>query len=301
MVMHVFVTGATGLVGRSLCGALLGAGHAVTALTRRSAAAAGLPAGVRIVEGDPARRGPWQEALARTDACVHLAGEPVAGGRWTAERKARIEASRVDSTRLVAEVIAAGGPEVLVSGSAVGFYGSRGDALLDEAAGPGTGFLAEVSRRWEEAAAPAARRARLVLVRTGIVLARDGGALPALVRPFRLLAGGPMGDGAFWQPWIHLADEVALLRFALTDGRVAGPLNATAPEPVRNRDLAAALGRVLRRPALLRAPELAVRLLAGELADVLFASQRVVPRRALDLGFAFRFPSLVPALEDLLR
>jgi uncharacterized protein len=299
--MHVLITGATGLIGRTLAATLLADGHAVTALTRQGSAAARLPAGATVLEGDPARPGRWQEALAGCDACVHLAGEPVAAGRWTAERKARIESSRVDSTRLVAEVIAAGGPTVLVSGSAVGFYGDRGDERLDEASPPGTGFLAEVSRRWEEAAAPAARRARVVNVRTGIVLARDGGALPALARPFRLLAGGPIGDGAFWQPWIHLVDEVALLRLALEDGRVSGPLNATAPEPVLNRDLAAAVGRVLHRPALLRAPELAVRLLTGELADVLLASLRVVPSRALALGYAFRFPSLEPALVDLLR
>jgi uncharacterized protein len=297
--MRVFVTGATGLIGRTLIGELLADGHAVVAVTRRGPGA-GLPTGVEVVEGDPARPGRWQEALAGCNACVHLAGEPVASGRWTAERKARIEGSRVDSTRLVAEVITAGGPDVLVSGSAVGLYGSRGDELLDEASPPGTGFLAEVSRRWEAAAAPAARRARVVLLRTGIVLARQGGALPELVRPFRLMAGGPLGAGDFWQPWIHLADEVGLLRLALHDPRVAGPLNATAPAPVRNRELAAALGRVLHRPARLRVPEAALRLLVGELADVLLASQRVVPAKALELGYEFRFPALEPALRDLL-
>jgi len=298
--MNVFVTGATGLVGRPLCEALLARGHAVTALSRRPAAAAGLPAGVKVVEGDPARPGPWQQALAACDACVHLAGEPVAAGRWTPARKAAIEASRVDSTRLVAEVIAAGGPTVLVSGSAVGFYGSRGDEVLDEAAPAGQGYLAEVCQRWEAAAAPAARRARVALLRTGIVLARDGGALPKLALPFRLFAGGPMGDGGAWQPWIHLADEVGLLLFALEDARVGGPLNATAPEPARNRDLAAALGAALRRPSFVTTPEVALRLALGELAEVVLASQRVVPRRALDLGYAFRFPALAPALRDLL-
>jgi uncharacterized protein len=299
--VHVFVTGATGLVGRALCGALLGAGHVVSGLSRRPEAAAALPAGVRPILGDPTQPGRWQEELARADACVHLAGEPVAAGRLTAARKARIAASRLDSTLLVAEVIASGGPEVLVSGSAVGFYGSRGDELLDDDSAPGAGFLAEVTKDWEAAAGRAAQRARVVLVRTGIVLARHGGALPELVRPFRLLAGGPLGDGAFWQPWIHLGDEVGLLRLALEDGRVVGPLAAAAPAPVRNRDLAAALGRVLHRPARVRVPEAALRLLVGELADVLLSSQRVVPRKALDLGYAFRFPALEPALVDLLR
>lgn len=299
--MHVFLTGATGLIGRSLSALLLGRGHAVTVLSRRAPAAGALPAGVTAVEGDPARPGRWQEVLAGCDACVHLAGEPVAGGRWTAERKARIESSRVDSTRLVAEVIAAGGPEVLVSGSAVGFYGSRGDERLDEAAAPGAGFLPEVCRRWEAATAAAEGRARVVHVRTGLVLAREGGALPQLALPFRLFAGGPMGDGAFWQPWIHLHDEVELLRLALEDGRVRGPLNASAPTPVLNRDLARALGEALHRPSFLPTPEAAVRLLLGELADVVFASQRVVPEKALSLGFTFRFPEVGPALRDLLR
>jgi uncharacterized protein (TIGR01777 family) len=239
-------------------------------------------------------------ALAAADACVHLAGEPVAAGRWTAARKAAIAASRVDSTRLVAETIAAGGPTVLVSGSAVGFYGARGDERLDEDAPPGEGFLAEVCQRWEAAAAPAAARARVVLLRTGLVLAKEGGALPKLVLPFKLMAGGPVGAGTFWQPWIHLADEVGLIRFALADARVAGPLNASAPEPARNRDLASALGAVLRRPSLLPTPEAALRLALGEMAEVVVASQRMVPRKALALGYRFRFPSLGPALRDLL-
>lgn len=299
--MKVFLTGATGLIGRVLAAELLGRGHQVTALTR-SAPAAGelLPSAVRLVEGDPARPGPWQEALAGCHACVHLAGEPVAAGRWTPARKERIERSRVDSTRLVAEVVAAGGPEVLVAGSAVGFYGDRGEELLDEAAPPGRGFLAEVCLRWEAAAAPAARRARVVHLRSGIVLAREGGALPKLALPFRLFAGGPLGKGDFYMPWIHLADEVGLLLLALTDHRASGPLNAAAPEPARNRDLARALGEVLGRPSVLPTPEAAVRLATGELADVLLCSQRVVPRRALELGYAFRFPALRPALRDLL-
>lgn len=300
-VMHVFLTGGSGLIGRALSGALLSDGHAVTVLTRDAAAAArALPAGVKAVEGDPARPGRWQEALARTDGCVHLAGEPVAAGRWTAERKGRIESSRVDSTRLVAEVLAAGGPSVLVAGSAVGFYGSRGDEPLDEAAAAGQGFLAQVCQRWEAATGPAEGRARVVHLRTGLVLARDGGALPKLVLPFKLLAGGPMGHAGAWQPWLHLADEVGLLRFALEDERVRGPLNAAAPGQATSRDLARALGRVLHRPSRLPTPAAALRLLLGELAEVLLASQRVVPRKALDLGYRFRFPGLEPALRDLL-
>ncbi len=296
--MHVFVTGATGLIGRSLCRALLQRGDSVTALSRRPGVA--LPSGVRLVAGDPAIAGPWTEALAGADAVVHLAGEPVAGGRWTAERKGRIVASRLDSTRLVAGAFGAGGPRVLVQGSAVGFYGDRGDEPLDEAAASGRGFLADLSAAWEAAAAPAAARARLVLVRTGLVLARDGGALPALARPFRLFAGGPLGDGQAWQPWIHLDDELGLLLLALDDPRAIGPINAVAPAPVRQAELARTLARVLRRPNLLPVPAAALRLAVGEMAEVLLASQRVVPARAQALGYRFKFPELEPALRDLL-
>lgn len=296
--MHVFLTGASGLIGRALAGSLLADGHQVSGLTRSEGAR--LPAGVRRVVGDPARPGPWQEALAAADACVHLAGEPVAEGRWTPARKASIEASRVESTGRVAEVLAERGPRVLVAGSAVGFYGSRGDAPLDEAAAAGQGFLAEVCVRWEAATRPAEARARVVHVRTGLVLARDGGALPRMALPFRLFAGGPLGDGAAWQPWIHLADEVGLLRLALEDGRVRGPLNAAAPGAATGRDLARALGAALHRPSLLPAPAAALRLALGEMADVVLASQRVVPAKALALGYAFRFPDLGPALRDLL-
>ncbi len=296
--MHVFVTGATGLIGRSLCEALRRRGDEVTALTRQPGAA--LPAGVKPVQGDPARDGPWVEALGRADAVVHLAGEPVAGGRWTPERKARLASSRLDSTRRVAEAVAAGGPTVLVQGSAVGFYGDRGDELLDERAAPGQGFLADLSVRWEAAAAPAAARARVVVVRTGLVLARDGGALPALARPFRLFAGGPLGDGRAWQPWIHLADELGLLLLALDDARARGPLNAVAPVPVRQAELARTLATVLHRPALFPVPGVALRLAVGEMAEVLLASQRVVPSQAIALGYRYQFPTLEPALRDLL-
>lgn len=297
--MHVFVTGATGLIGRALCAELLRAGHRVTALSRPAAAA--LPAGVEPLRGDPAEAGPWQEALRRCDACVNLAGEPLAGRRWDAARKRRIRESRLRSATRVAEAVGAGGPGVLVQGSAVGFYGDRGDEELTERSPAGEGFLAELCAAWEAAAAPAAARARVVHLRTGIVLAREGGALPRMALPFRLLAGGPIGDGAFWQPWIHLADEVGLILWALGEGRAGGPLDAAAPAPLRNRELAAALGEALHRPAVLRTPALAVRLALGEMAEVVTASQRVLPEKALALGYRFRFPEAGPALHDLLR
>jgi uncharacterized protein (TIGR01777 family) len=299
--VRVLVTGATGLIGRAVCAALLARGDAVLAVSRSADAGARLPRGARHVLGDPAVAGSWQDELARSDACVHLAGEPLVDGRWNAERKRRIRASRVDSTRNVADVLRERGPAVLVSGSAVGFYGSRGDEPLDEGSPAGDGFLAEVCTAWEAAARPAEARARVTLLRTGIVLARDGGALPRMVRPFRAFAGGPLGDGAFFQPWIHLADTVGLVLLALDHEGARGPLNATAPEPVRNRELARAIGRVLGRPSVLPAPAIVIRLALGEVADSVLSSQRALPRRALELGYRFRFPSVEDALRDLLR
>jgi uncharacterized protein (TIGR01777 family) len=299
--MRVFVTGATGLIGRAVCRALAGRGDHVVALSRARSAGARLPAGVEVVAGDPVAPGAWQDELAGADACVHLAGEPVAEGRWTREKRRRISSSRVDATRNVAAVVRERGPRTLVSGSAVGFYGTRGDEVLDEDAAPGEGFLAEVAQAWEAAAAPAAARARVTLLRTGIVLSREGGALPKLVRPFRAFVGGPLGDGRFFQPWIHVADEVGLVLLALDDARVTGPMNAAAPEPVRNRDLARAIGKVLGRPSALPTPAAAIRLAVGEVAAEILSSQRAVPRKALQLGYPFRFPELEPALRDLLR
>ncbi len=298
--MHVFVTGATGVIGRAACAALRERGHAVTALSRSADAAARLP-GVRVIAGDPAVAGAWQDALAGADACLHLAGEPIAEGRWTAEKKRRLRESRVRSTENVAAVVRERGPTVLVSASAVGFYGSRGDEVLDEASAPGDDFVAGMCREWEAATAPARARARVVLLRSGLVLARGGGVLPRLVLPFRAFAGGPLGDGAFWQPWIHLADEVGLALLALEDARAEGPLDATAPEPVRNRDLARAIGRTLGRPSAVRTPAFALRLARGERATAVLASQRVLPRKALALGYRYRFADLDAALRDLLR
>ncbi|HVP69046.1 MAG TPA: TIGR01777 family oxidoreductase [Anaeromyxobacteraceae bacterium] len=298
--MRVFITGATGLLGRALSASLAGAGHEVLALSRSGGSRAGLAPGVRLVQGDPTAPGPWLDELAGCDACVNLAGESLAAGRWTAERKRAIRSSRVDTTRNLARRIAEGGPSVLVSGSAIGIYGDRGDEELDEDSSPGDDFLAGLAREWEEAAAPATRRARVVLLRTGIVLARDGGALPRLAQPFRLFAGGPMGGGDFWQSWIHVDDEIGLLRFALEDRRVSGALVATAPAPVRNRDFAHSLGRVLGRPSSLPTPAVALRAALGEMAGVVVSSQRVLPRKALALGYDFRWPALEPALRDLL-
>ncbi len=243
-------------------------------------------------------------SLAGISAAVHLAGEPIAEGRWTATKKARIRSSRVLGTRLLAESLARlpVRPEVLVSASAMGIYGDRGDEILDEDSALGTDFLSEVGREWEAATAPASDAGiRVVHLRFGVILARDGGALPRMVRPFLLGAGGPIGDGQQWMSWIAIDDAIRIVLEAIQNGTVAGPINTVAPNPVRNADFAAQLGAVLHRPALIPAPAFALRLLFGEMADAaLLASQRVFPSRLEALGFAFRHPALPGALRAVL-
>jgi hypothetical protein len=298
---EILLSGATGLIGGRLLPALGREGHAVRALTRRPESAPPLAAPHRWLRWDGSRVAP--EAVAGAEGVVHLAGEPVFAGRLTAARRERILASRVESTRsLVAAIGALPQPErprVLVCASAVGFYGSRGDERLEEEAPPGRGFLAEVCRAWEAEALAAARHGvRCVTLRIGIVLAREAGALPKMALPFRLGLGGRLGDGRQWVPWIHADDVVSLIRAALRDDGYAGPLNAVAPEPVRNAELTRALARVLHRPAFFAVPAFALRAALGELSGELLGSRRCVPRRALARGFSFRFATLEPALAE---
>lgn len=298
----VLVTGATGLVGRRLVPRLLGEGRSVRALTRDLSAAAGrMDPRVVLVRWDgshvPA------DALDGVAAAVHLAGEPVFAGRLTAARRERIRASRVDSTRELVATIAAlpadRRPEAFLCASAVGYYGDRGDTELPESAEPGTGFLADVCRAWEEEAAGVeAHGVRRVSLRIGIVLAREGGALPMMALPFRLGLGGRLGGGRQWFPWIHVDDLVGLVAAALDEPTLSGPLNCVAPEPVRNAELTRTLARVLHRPALLPVPAFALRALLGELSQELLGSRHVLPARAGELGFAFRHPGLEDALVE---
>jgi hypothetical protein len=291
--MRILVTGASGLVGSALCPALEAAGHAVVRLARSGP-----------VSWSPTARSIDGAALDGIDAVVHLAGESVAG-RWTPARKQRILASRRDGTRFLAETLAAlpEPPKVLVSASAIGFYGDRHDELLTEQSPAGTGFLAEVARQWEAATAPAAAAGiRVVTIRTGIVLTRNGGALPAMLPPFRLGLGGPIGSGRQWWSWLALADLVAIYERALADASLAGPVNAVAPGAVTNREFARTLGRVLGRPALLPLPAPAVKLLLGEMGvEMLLAGAHVQPAVLTAAGFAFRFPQLGDALQAVLR
>lgn len=297
--MLVAVTGSTGLVGGALAPRLAAGGHRVVRLVRSTTTA--LLPGERAVSWDPDAGAIDSTGLVGVDAVVHLAGESIASGRWTEARKRRIRASRVGSTRLLAEALArlARPPRVLVAASATGYYGDRGDLVLREDSAPGSGFLAGVCREWEAAAEPAARRGiRVVHLRIGLVLSRDGGALAALLTPFRLGAGGPVGSGAQWWSWITLDDLLGAILHALATEPLAGPVNAVAPNPVTNREFAKTLGRVLRRPALLPLPAFAARLVLGEMAGaLLLASARVVPARLQATGYAFREPALEGALR----
>jgi len=295
----VAVTGASGLVGSALVTGLTSAGHRVVRVVRGAGAAS--VAGQRLARWDPESGALEPSALAGADAVVHLAGESVAGGRWTEAKKRRIRSTRVDVTRRLAEALPRleRPPRLLVSASAVGYYGDRGSEILREDSSPGPGFLAEVCREWEAATDPAARAGiRVVRLRIGMVLSRRGGALGAMLTPFRLGAGGPVGSGVQWVSWIAIDDLVGAILHALATESLAGPVNAVAPEPVTNRELARTLGRVLRRPALLPLPAVAARLLFGQMADeLLLASARVEPARLRATGFTFRHARL----EDALR
>lgn len=294
----IVVTGASGLIGRRLREALRARG-APLRLISRAARIAGAPGEEWF---------PWEDlprAVRGAAAVVNLAGEPVAGRRWTAAVKARIRDSRVGATGAVVAALRAcpaeARPRTLLQGSAVGWYGSRGDALLDETAEPGDDFLAEVCRQWEDASTPAeALGVRRAVARIGIVLAPEGGALAKMRAPFRCGVGGRLGDGRQWMPWIHADDLTAMFLAILDDPRWNGPANACGPEPVRNADFARALGRALRRPAFLPMPEFALRALFGEGAAPLLQSQRAVPAVARRLDFRFGRPDLGAALDGLL-
>ncbi len=304
--MRVFLAGATGLIGHHLVRALLEDGARCFVLTRDRARAEhrlGRHERLELIEGDPTQAGPWQERCAGVDAIVNLAGANIFERRWSEEYKAEIRRSRVETTRRLAEAVERAGerPLVFVQGSAIGYYGDRGDEELTEEAGPGNDFLARTCVEWEAAASPVADAGvRLVVIRTGVVLAPDGGALPTMLRPIRFFVGGPVGSGQQWVSWIHIADIVGVFRFALTHQACHGPINGTAPQPVRNRDLVRTIGELLGRPTFLRAPRFALRLALGEVADMLCTGQRVLPARLLQLGYRFRFPELRPALEQLL-
>jgi uncharacterized protein (TIGR01777 family) len=295
--VRVLVTGASGLIGRELCALLEREGHQVSRTSRH-------PSSSNAVQWVPESQLLPSQAIAGADAIVHLAGEPIAESRWSSEVKRKIRDSRVIGTRnLVAGLEAATKtPLILVSGSAVGYYGDAGDRELDESAPNGGDFLSLVCRDWEKEALSAAKLGvRVALVRTGVVLSTKGGALARMLSPFRLGAGGKLGSGQQWFPWIHIGDIAGLFLHSLVTDIVSGPVNGVAPGIVNNADYTGTLASVLDRPALVSVPEFALRLLFGEMSVVLLSSQRVRPAVALKTGYQFKHPELRSALSDLLK
>jgi uncharacterized protein (TIGR01777 family) len=294
--MKVVVTGATGLLGRAL---LAEYPDAVVLSRRREEAERAL--GVPAFAWDPDHALPSLESLAGAKAIFHLAGESVFG-RWSEEKKKRIYDSRIKGTRNLVEALAQAEakPEVLVAASASGIYGDRGDEELTEDSATGDGFLADVCKDWErEANAAEALGIRVVNVRIGVVLAKNGGALKQMLPFFKLGAGGRIGSGQQWMSWIHIEDVIGLLTFAERTKSVRGPLNLVAPEPVTNRDFTRALGHALKRPAVLPLPRIGLRLAFGEVADVITGSQRIYPQKALAQGYVFHYPALAGAFDSL--
>jgi uncharacterized protein len=296
--MKIIVAGGTGFLGRPLADALIAAGHDVVILSRAQSGRA------RAVSWNPdGSMGAWASEIDGAGVVINLAGESIAAKRWTSAQKQRIRDSRIRATRSLVAAIgqAATPPPVLISGSAVGVYGPHGDEIVNERTPPGSDFLAQICVEWEaEARRAESARTRVVYVRTGVVFERDGGALPQMALPFTLFAGGPAGSGRQYVPWIHRDDWVALVMWAMQTASANGAVNATAPAPVTNRDLARALGRALHRPSFMPTPAFALRLMLGEMADALLLSgQRAVPAVAEQAGFTFRYPRVDEALAAI--
>lgn len=301
--MRVFLTGATGLIGRPLVQRLLDRGDAPLVLTRDSRrAAAKMPGKIEFIEGDPNERGDWMRSLDGCDAVVNLVGEGIFARRWSAAQKRRLRDSRVDATRHVVEAFAsaASPPRVLVNASAIGYYGNVAEGDVTEDSPPGDDFLARLCVDWEAAAKPAEELgARVAWVRVGVVLDKRGGALSKMTTPFKLGVGGPVGNGRQWVSWIHLDDMVAAFLHALDRDEARGPIDGTAPQPLRNKEFSKSLARALHRPSLLPIPPLGLKLALGEVACVAIGGQRVLPTRLTAQGFSFRYPECDEAMRAI--
>ena len=292
--MNLIIAGATGFIGSALCDRLLQQGHSLTLLTR-SASRETAGKNKRWLQWTPG----WESAVEGVDGVINLAGEPIAGKRWNAQQKRRILTSRVETTQSLVNAIASARqkPNFLINGSAIGYYGAHGDERITETEPPGSDFLATTCQRWEEEAKKAAPYGvRVSLLRTGIVLGRNGGALAKMTMPFKFFVGGPLGSGNQWMSWIHLEDEIGLILF-LIDHALEGPYNATAPTPERNKDFSRTLAEVMGRPSWLPAPALAMRAALGEMASMLLTGQRVVPAAAEKRGYRFHYANLRDALQ----
>lgn len=300
--MKLVVSGGTGFIGSVLCDRLVEKGHILTLLTR-SAPSASSSLNKKWLRGDPSSSAVWEEALDGADGVINLAGEPIAAKRWTEARKRNIRASRIETTRALVDAIAKSKakPKFLLNGSAIGYYGPRGNETISEEAASGSDFLGTTCREWEEEAQRAEPLGlRVIRLRTGIVLGRGGGALAKMAPPFKFFAGGPLGSGRQWMSWIHLEDEVGLIAHLVEHADARGAVNATAPNPVRMKEFCQNLGHALRRPSWAPVPAFALRLMLGEMAEMLLTGQRVVPAAAQKLGYRFRHPTLYEALTACL-
>jgi uncharacterized protein (TIGR01777 family) len=299
--MKVFMTGGTGFVGTYLSRELAQAGHTITILTRRDRPPSPDQPGISFLAGDPTQEGPWMAAVPEHDWIINLAGTSIFG-RWTEALKKEMMESRVFSTRNLVTALAEGDlNQLFCSTSAVGFYGPRGEEELTEDSPPDSGFLGELARNWEgEALKAQGLGIRVVITRFGVILGKNGGALGQMVPMFRKFLGGPIGSGLQWFSWMHQQDQVRAFQFIQEHPEIIGPVNFTAPNPVRNQELTKALGRVLSRPTFVTAPEFMIRLIMGEFGDTLLTGQKVFPKRLLDAGFKFNFPDIDAALNDLL-
>jgi len=307
--MRILITGGSGLIGRAISAELVSRGHEVIALSRSPERVNGLPGSVQVVRWDARTSEGWGHLADGAGAIVNLAGASIAGesffpSRWTDEQRRIIRESRLDASHAVVEAIEQAGrkPDVLIQASGVGYYGFHGDEILTEEDGPGNDWAARfTAEEWEPSTATVEQMGvRRVVVRTGVVLSTEEGALPRLLLPFRLFAGGPMGSGRQWYSWISLQDEARSLRFLIETEEARGAFNLTAPNPVTNRELARIIGRVMGRPSFIPVPGFALRLAFGEVAEVVLQGQRALPQRLLDLGFEFRHAQAEAALRDLL-
>jgi uncharacterized protein (TIGR01777 family) len=302
--MKIVVSGGTGFIGRALCRSLISQGMSVTVLSRNPLQAkAVLDPSINVVEWDGVTSAAWENELDSATAVINLAGEPIAAGRWTPKRKQLIVDSRVNATRLLVQAMArcSNKPRILISASGVGYYGTSQAIRFDERNGSGSDFFADLCVAWERAALAAqSAGVRVVRLRTGMVLEKDGGALAKMVPPFRAFVGGPIAPGTQWVSWIHREDLLGLMEWSLTNEQVSGPVNAVAPEAVTMKEFCGTLGKALHRPSWLRVPEFALRLAFGELASFMTTGQRVLPKMALDGGYQFRFPQLESAFRSIL-
>ena len=299
--MKILITGGSGFVGLNLTRFLLDKGHRVTAIGRSEPQHRFEPQRYQFVSADTTRAGPWQEELAAADAVVNLTGASIFK-RWTKKYKKQIYDSRVMTTRNVVEGLPSGTPVTLCSASGAGFYGNRGDDLLTEDESAGSDFLAGVSIDWEKAALRASSKgARVSIMRFGVILGHNGGAMAKLIPAFKMFVGGPLGDGNQWFPWLHIDDLLSAILFVLEHPEINGPLNFCAPNPVRNRELAQALGEALSRPAFMPAPAFMIRLAMGEFGNVFLGSQRSVPEKLINHGFSFRYPEIKGAIRAIVE